>query len=436
MGYQITKDTKLTGEEIIELIKERKFGDRYEVVTGVYKITNLINNKVYIGSSCALSKGIKGRWKYHIFKLLKNSHESKYLQNSWNKYGAKNFEFSILELIPKENGESYEKFKKRVREKEQYFLNFYNACDRKNGYNLSLNATGGNNFTTEEKIRQGKAPFTWGQYLEMKKLLINTDESFAEISRKTGIHKKYIANIYNRKNLIEDFKNVAFSPRNRETIYDFLKKNYTSIIIDKYLSGENIKQISKDIFSQIKKENIVLDTIPRNVQKILKENNIKTKTSKEMSQKRVFQYDLQGNFIKEWDSISEAGKELNIQRTKISSCIRGERQKAGNYIWSYEKKEKEEIINPIQKIMEGPYNKRNKPILCYSLDGKPQKIYSSLRNTKEITHKSYEYLGQKLKKNKKVEAYGFYWIYLENLNGEELESIYNLKVSGKIKIEK
>ncbi len=58
---------------------------------GVYKITNKINNKVYIGESL----DIRRRWKEHIEDLNNNQHHSYKLQEDWNKYGEDNFEFSL-----------------------------------------------------------------------------------------------------------------------------------------------------------------------------------------------------------------------------------------------------------------------------------------------------------------------------------------------------
>ena len=49
---------------------------------GIYKITNIINNKIYIGSSSNISL----RWNQHIEKLIYNLHENYKLQNDFNKY--------------------------------------------------------------------------------------------------------------------------------------------------------------------------------------------------------------------------------------------------------------------------------------------------------------------------------------------------------------
>ena len=52
--------------------------------------------------------------------------------------------------------------------------------------------------------------------------------------------------------------------------------------------------------------------------------------------KTVIQYDLQGNYIKTWDSIKEAKKQLNISN-HISECCKGKRKTAGGFVWKYGK---------------------------------------------------------------------------------------------------
>ena len=49
--------------------------------------------------------------------------------------------------------------------------------------------------------------------------------------------------------------------------------------------------------------------------------------------KRTAQYDLQGNFIKEWYSTREAKRELHI--FGIDKCCRGVQHTAGGYKWKY-----------------------------------------------------------------------------------------------------
>lgn len=53
--------------------------------------------------------------------------------------------------------------------------------------------------------------------------------------------------------------------------------------------------------------------------------------------KKVYQYDLDGNFIKEWDSQSDAARFYNCSSSHISSCTRGQKEKALGYIWRSER---------------------------------------------------------------------------------------------------
>ena len=59
---------------------------------GIYMIQNKVNNKIYIGQAV----DIKKRWKEHRKELKGGYHKNKHLQNAWDKYEQKNFEFSIL----------------------------------------------------------------------------------------------------------------------------------------------------------------------------------------------------------------------------------------------------------------------------------------------------------------------------------------------------
>lgn len=59
---------------------------------GIYQIHNLINNKIYIGSST----DVKQRLRWHKSKLRLNKHNNIHLQNAYNKYGDKNFIFKPI----------------------------------------------------------------------------------------------------------------------------------------------------------------------------------------------------------------------------------------------------------------------------------------------------------------------------------------------------
>ena len=55
--------------------------------------------------------------------------------------------------------------------------------------------------------------------------------------------------------------------------------------------------------------------------------------------KCVLQYDLNGNFIKEWEYISLASKELDICLSSIGQCCKGKLKKAGGFVWKYKEVE-------------------------------------------------------------------------------------------------
>jgi hypothetical protein len=49
----------------------------------------------------------------------------------------------------------------------------------------------------------------------------------------------------------------------------------------------------------------------------------------------IIQYDLEGNFIREWESAKQASRELKINRTDIGCCCNRKKNKALGYIWRF-----------------------------------------------------------------------------------------------------
>jgi group I intron endonuclease len=90
---------------------------------GIYLITNIVNKKLYIGSS----QDIKRRFYLHKYHLNKGNHTNQHLQNAWNEYGKDNFSFSILEQI--NNTE-------QLLEKEKAYILEHNSINREFGYNI------------------------------------------------------------------------------------------------------------------------------------------------------------------------------------------------------------------------------------------------------------------------------------------------------------
>ena len=54
--------------------------------------------------------------------------------------------------------------------------------------------------------------------------------------------------------------------------------------------------------------------------------------------KPIQQLNKDGIWIKNWNSIKEAGETLGVQRSDISNCLAGRIKSAGGFVWKYVKK--------------------------------------------------------------------------------------------------
>lgn len=97
---------------------------------GIYKITNQLNNKSYIGQSI----NIESRWNHHKNYSMESAHYPLY--QAFKKYGVENFTFEIIELCSKE----------KLNEKEIYWIQKYNTYY--NGYNQTTGGQSGNENNT------------------------------------------------------------------------------------------------------------------------------------------------------------------------------------------------------------------------------------------------------------------------------------------------
>lgn len=97
------------------------------ILMGIYEIKNILNNKIYIGSSINL----KNRFKRHKCELRTNKHTNGHLQRAYNKYGKDNFSFSIIEMVTDES---------KLLEREQYWINKTKCYNENFGYNIAIYA--------------------------------------------------------------------------------------------------------------------------------------------------------------------------------------------------------------------------------------------------------------------------------------------------------
>ena len=114
--------------------------------TGIYTITNLVNGKIYVGSS---TSDFDKRWWRHLSYLRANKHKNPHLQSAYNKYGEFNLKFEILDECEPELCVGL----------EQYWINLLGVTNRNLGYNIRILAQ--NNFglkhTEETKIRMSNS---------------------------------------------------------------------------------------------------------------------------------------------------------------------------------------------------------------------------------------------------------------------------------------
>ena len=115
--------------------------------SGIYKIVNLINNKVYIGSTYNIYK--RG-WEHFNYPDKSNP----ILQKSMIKHGKNNFRFEILEEF--KFSDNYDKNCKReyIEGREQYYMDLYECYNLNKGYNISKTA-GKQTKQTKESAAKG-----------------------------------------------------------------------------------------------------------------------------------------------------------------------------------------------------------------------------------------------------------------------------------------
>ena len=115
----------------------------------IYKITNLINNKIYIGLTTV---SLKERWNNHKHCVKS---DPRHLYCSMRKYGIENFKIEIVEET-----DSLEKLAKL----EDYYINLYKSRDPNIGYNLSA---GGQ---TNQLDANGRAQLTLDEVIQIREI--------------------------------------------------------------------------------------------------------------------------------------------------------------------------------------------------------------------------------------------------------------------------
>jgi len=71
---------------------------------GVYQITNLVNGKIFVGSS----KNLRGKFNSYKFQLKQGSHMNRELQRDYTLLGEENFSFTVVDYLEPKEGTEYD----------------------------------------------------------------------------------------------------------------------------------------------------------------------------------------------------------------------------------------------------------------------------------------------------------------------------------------
>jgi group I intron endonuclease len=266
----------------------------------IYKITNMINKKVYIGQT---TTSIENRWKHHL-KDCKREKNNKFY-NAIKKYGSENFKIEVIENEIEEQ--------RLLNERERYWIGFYDSY--KNGYNSTLggeespmhykevcvkvsNSKRGKKFTEEHKQHLRLA-------LEGKQGCKHTEE-----------HKRYMSNLLKGRTVTEETRNKL-----REANLGKKQSKETTLKRSKAMKGKKFTEDHKQKISQsLKGHNHVM---------IGKENP---------RSKSVAKIDIiTGKIIETFDSACLAEKSIGKPQNtgSIIRVANGQRKTAYGYRWEW-----------------------------------------------------------------------------------------------------
>ena len=186
-------------------------------VSGVYKIINNTDGKVYIGQTVHYYKRIQS----HVSHLKAGTHFNEHLQRAWTLYGENSFTFEIIQPCDVEELDNLEK----------KYIKVNKACDAKHGYNMMHGGQSYRTFTDEVRAKMSKSG-VGKKFSEQHKNKISasrmglrhTNECMQRIA-KTKADRKSGAGEKNGNALFSD--------------------SIASKIITELMSGEDVKGVSK-----------------------------------------------------------------------------------------------------------------------------------------------------------------------------------------------
>jgi group I intron endonuclease len=261
----------------------------------IYKITNIVSGKCYIGET--VRPNPETRWKQHIQKINKGE-GCPALRDAINKYGIDSFMFEVLIICFDEDRYKY----------ETEYIKKYN-CQVPNGYNI----------------------LPGGQYGGSRLGIKFSDESKKKISEACKAFYRENPNHY------ETYREKHREAMDKVDLSSAVKNSekWKKAIQEGRIGGKAHKdgKISEETKEKIRES--VLKYYEENTDS----KNINIEKHREAMAKakgrKVAQYTNDNEFIKEYNSISEAGRLSEAKTSNIQRVLSGYSKTAGGYIWKY-----------------------------------------------------------------------------------------------------
>ena len=243
----------------------------------IYKITNTINGKCYIGETTKSDP--EKRWKEHK-NTIKRRAGCPALQNSVIKHGIDNFKFEILIICFDEDRYKYE---------IEYIKKYKTLIP--NGYNILEGGPGGG--------------------FKGKKHSEETKKRMSE-----NMKQKYIDNPELKKEMSERNKILMSSDIIKNKISEGMNhsKKYQQMILDKKVGIFNNRKQCET--SKLKIKNSVKNYF--NEPNIIKHREAMAKSTGI----KIGQYNLNNELISTFVSISEASRQTGISKSSIQKCVK------------------------------------------------------------------------------------------------------------------
>lgn len=288
MAFRAMLPTLFQPDNTTEVLFVMPYKDK---VCGIYKITNKIDGKFYVGSSNNLEK----RKREHFWSLRRNEHVNDYLQNAFNKYGEENFVFEVLEYVDNESD---------LLKVEQYYLDLLKPYDRSIGYNLCEDARGGG--LAGEKNPNYQKPMTEEQKRKISESLKGHRHSFLTRMKISKSRKGK----YGGKNHPMYGKPVPLERR----------KKQSEVMRGRFCGEKNPfygKKHTEETKAKMRKA---------------KTGKIGEQCSNSI---KIVQLTKEGEFIKEFSAMQEAQRETGIWASNIQKCCTGQLKTTGGFRWMY-----------------------------------------------------------------------------------------------------